>query len=183
MLCEYTLISRMACWKIPHSVRWFRQMKIRRDFPLPCLIARSYGSFGGDLWWTPKVGHVWWSQPLSQVPWWLAMFIKFENIWISTWIEILTKMWWLSLDVVNPIINLLLDMAFANDFWEYSGRFMIGFTALLGYQSFPPNPSSLLLWGSRWWHQMSRVGRPSWRGGRWLMLKTRYTTQTSILNV
>jgi len=33
-------------------------------------------------------------------------------------------------------------MAFANDFWEYSGRFMIGFTALLGYQSFP-NPSSL----------------------------------------
>lgn len=32
--------------------------------------------------------------------------------------------------------KLLLDMA-ANDFWKYSGRFMIGFTALLGYQSFP----------------------------------------------
>ena len=42
---------------------------------------------------------------------------------------------------LDPIIKLLLDMA-ANDFWEYSGRFMIGFTALLGYQSFP-SPSSL----------------------------------------
>ena len=51
MLGEYTLISRVACWKIPHS------------------------------------SHVWWSQPLSQVPWWLAIFIKFENIWINTWIH------------------------------------------------------------------------------------------------
>ena len=80
MLGEYTLISRVACWKI---------------LILAMLDGRNH-----------------WAKCLGDLPCSLSSRI-YELI--HGYIEILTKMWWLSLDVVNPIINLLLDMAFAND--------------------------------------------------------------------